>query len=181
MDIMLDLETLGTKPGSVVLSIGATTFNDKHGLTGEHFHVHLSLAAQVDAGLTIDPGTVLWWLGQETNAQKAIAMGQLAAQSPEAALASFSCWYSQQGGDALWGNGSDFDLPLLAAVYHAFGMTPPWKYNAGRCCRTVMALTGKKMGAFGTVNPLAHDAHADAVYQASEISKALAHLSNFGA
>lgn len=181
MDIMLDLETLGTKPGSVVLSIGATTFDGKHGLTNQHFHAHLSLAAQVDAGLTIDPSTVLWWLGQSPEAQAAIGRGQLIASTPEDILTSFALWYTAQKGEAIWGNGSDFDLPLLAAVYHAFGMTPPWKYNAGRCCRTIMALTGKKMGAFGTVNPLAHDAHADAVYQASEISKALARLSNFGA
>lgn len=44
MDIMLDLETLGTKPGSVVLSVGACTFG--HGVARRTYHQHLDLDDQ---------------------------------------------------------------------------------------------------------------------------------------
>jgi hypothetical protein len=180
MDIMLDIETLGKAAGCVVLSIGATTFDGKRGLTHNHFHSHLELEPQIKAGLTMDASTTMWWLKQAPDAQQAILEGQKKAVSPVAVLEHFAGWYTINQGERIWANGSDFDLPILAAVYRAFGKAPPWEYNAGRCCRTLMSLTGKKMGAFGSTNLVAHDALSDAVYQASEISAALRHLSTVG-
>lgn len=182
MDVMLDLETLGTNAGCVVLSIGACTFDGKFGLTGNHFHRHLQIQPQLDAGAIMDASTVLWWLQQDPAAQKALVAGQATADHPISVLEHFAGWLTQVNCDGLWGNGADFDLPILADAYRRNCKRPaPWKYNIGRDCRTVVMLTGKKMGAFGSVNALAHDAHADAVYQASEISAALRSLSNFGA
>lgn len=185
MDVMLDLETLGKAAGCPVLSIGATTFDGKHGLTGNHFHEHLFIQPQIDMGATMDPETVMWWLMQPDEARSALIAGQVRAHPPSSVLEHFAGWLTHVECTAIWGNGADFDLPILADAYRRnckqYRSGPPWKYNAGRDCRTIVALTGKKMGAFGSVNLLAHDAHADAVYQAQEISKMLAHLSNFGA
>lgn len=185
MDVMLDLETFGKRAGCAVVSIGACTFlRDRQQTHNDQstFHAFLSLPEQLSAGvgMEMDAETVLWWMEQSAEAQKAITQGQKCAQHPSRVLLDFAQWYQGVGGIAIWGNGSDFDLPILGALYAAYGMPVPWKYNAGRCCRTIMDLTSKKMGAFGSVNTLAHDALSDAIYQASEISAAMRHLSTVG-
>jgi hypothetical protein len=100
------------------------------------------------------------------------------ARPAKEALTTFAAWYKTVGGEAIWGNGSDFDLPLLGDMLTRFDVPIPWKYNAGRCCRTIMALLGKKMGDFGTKNALAHDALSDAIYQGREVAAAMRHLKN---
>lgn len=57
---MLDLETFGTKPGSVIRSIGAVMF-DLDGRTGPEFYRNIDEESCVKAGLTYDPSTVSWW------------------------------------------------------------------------------------------------------------------------
>lgn len=161
-NIMLDLETFGTKPGSVIVSIGAATFD---GL--DTFHAFLDLEEQVSHGMSIDPNTVMWWLGQSDAARDAIRLKK-PTMGVASVLGEFSVWYHREEGSAIWGNGSDFDLPMLAALYAKFGMTVPWKYNAGRDVRTIFALAGKKLGDFGTPNAIKHDALSDAIFQGKE-------------
>lgn len=170
---MIDLETLGTKAGSVILSIGATMFGEGYNTGGMAFHEHLNLEAQISVGMSMDPSTILWWMEQKDPARAAILAGQKNAKYPSVVLEHFAGWLTQCKAETVWGNGADFDLPLLSAAYVKFGMKQPWKYNAGRCVRTVMQLTGKKLGDFGTPVLLAHDALSDAVFQAAEVEKAL--------
>lgn len=174
---MLDLETLGTASGSVILSIGGCVF-DEHGPFSSGFQISLfpDAAMQVGLGLKVDVSTVMWWLGQERAAQDAIRAGvtsALGSGNLPAVLGIVSRWYENSSAETIWSNGADFDIPLLANLYRVAGLTPPWKYNASRCCRTIMAATGRKMGGFGTKNALAHDALADAIYQAGEVAAAL--------
>lgn len=170
---MVDLETLGNSAGCAILSIGATMFGEGPDTSGMDFYEHLLLEPQIAAGLHMDPSTVLWWLAQGGEARAAILAGQAKAVQPQAALEHFAGWLTNCKAETVWGNGADFDQPILIAAYKAFGRPVPWKYNAGRCCRTIFDSIGKKMGAFGTHNLLAHDALSDAKYQASEVEKAL--------
>jgi len=176
MDIMVDLETMGSAAGCPVLSIGAVAFT-ADGINREAmFCHHISLKDQMAKGLLPSGDTILWWINQSTEAQKALIEGQLKCDAPEQALDAFTRWYVAVGGTALWGNGADFDLPILGHLYDVYGMRKPWRYNAGRCQRTIFALIGRKPGDFGTKNLLAHDALADAVYQASEVAGAMRYL-----
>lgn len=188
---MLDLETAGTTPGSLIWSIGACVFDD-NGILGEKefavscFHAYLDPIQQARIGMTIDPGTVLWWLGQKPEAQKALTIGSnmvCGKDNVGPALHTFDQFLKINEVTEIWGNGADFDIPLLAALYRAmgYGSALPWKYNAGRCVRTVFASIGKRCGDFGTENVLAHDALQDAIYQAKEVTKALAFIRNQGA
>lgn len=60
--VMVDLETLGTKPGSVILSIGAVTFDlDGSGRDGRTFYQRVNIQSCLDAGMTVDGDTVEWW------------------------------------------------------------------------------------------------------------------------
>ncbi|POO54357.1 hypothetical protein CPJ18_02345 [Agrobacterium rosae] len=62
LDLMIDIETLGTAPGSVILSVGAVTFNAETGEFGEGFYAAVEPQSAVDMGLTIDVSTLKWWM-----------------------------------------------------------------------------------------------------------------------
>ncbi len=175
MDVMLDLETLGKAAGCPIISIGACAFTPEQG-PGDVFYRFLDINPQVARGMKMDPETVLWWMDQSDAARQAILGGQLKAKRAPEVLHDFAEWYGRVGGTALWGNGADFDLPILGALYDLYGIPRPWKYNAGRCMRTIFSLVGVKPGAFGSVNTLAHDALSDAIYQAKETAAAMRYM-----
>lgn len=69
VNVMIDLETLGLKPGVVVLTLGAVAFDVEHGVLEEFGEVHVRLDAdhQHSVGLKTDPDTALWWLSKDKN------------------------------------------------------------------------------------------------------------------
>ena len=138
---MVDLETLGTKPGSAILSLGAVVF-DKNGPTGSVFYCAIELQSCVAVGLTIDPKTIGWWMGQSAEAREVF-------RDPDSyplfgALESFEDFCVQHSDDLknleIWGNGANFDNSLLGAAYDACGLTPPWMFWNDRCYRTLKAM-----------------------------------------
>ena len=171
MQIMVDLETLGTKPGSVIVSIGAVAFDPMSNIvrTDAAFYTTMQIQPQLDKGMTVDGSTLSWWMQQSDDARKRLATTE-AGLGPVAVLTQFNEWYISLRGEAIWGHRLNFDIPLLESLYRAMSMKWPWKYSQGRDTRTLFDLAGRKMGGFGTPNALAHDAllEADAAYQAYE-------------
>lgn len=173
---MLDLETLGKRPGCMILSIGACVFTENGLEVGADFHAFLDLGTQLHAGMTIDPETVLWWMMQSDAARA--RQCESPRQPVAKVLLDFKDWWRSNEVDTVWGNGADFDIPILAALFNASGVPVPWKYNAGRCMRTIFNLVDAKPGHFGTVNALAHDGLEDARFQAAETAAAMRWLSD---
>ena len=167
--IMLDLETLGTAPGSVILSIGAVRIG-----TPDTFYVNIDVESSVAAGLTMDVSTVMWWMQQSDEARKAFKSGE----SLDLALAGFSAWCWNPSGkpeirtpvDEMWGNGADFDNVLLSAAYKAADIKQPWSHRANRCYRTIRALHPDVEWVPPTV---AHNALEDAKAQAAHLESML--------
>lgn len=177
--IMVDLETLGTEPGSVILSIGAVHF--RGGEIVNTFHHHILSKSCVKLGMKSDPETMLWWMEQGTEAREAQLNGQKYANPIVTELDSFFRWVSQCCGGCLdlkavrlWGNGASFDCALLMAAYKLAGIPAPWKYSGERCYRTVKALYPDVVedAREGTH----HDALADATHQAKHLMKMLPNL-----
>lgn len=172
--IMLDLETLGTKPGCIILSIGAVVFSPKYGL-GAEFNRIISTKSCVAAGLISEADTVAWWGRQEPKAKEVLAQARCeAAWDLRRTLADFALFIAANGGkvDArIWGNGSDFDNVILAHAYAAVNAPLPWKYYRNRCYRTLKsfapALTADER------EGVHHDALADAKHQARHAIKLL--------
>lgn len=140
--VMVDIETLGTAPGSVILSIGACVF-DSEGTTHE-FEAVIDPRDAVKYGLTIDPDTVCWWAGQSEEARRAVFLPK---DDPKLfplseALWRFSEWFRSAwvNGQQVWCHGATFDVPLLDAAYRACGLAAPWGYNQARCTRTLYEL-----------------------------------------
>jgi exodeoxyribonuclease VIII len=172
--VMVDCETLGLRAGSVVLSIGATIFlEDDKEAGGRTFYQNVDVLSSILYGLTIDVSTVDWWRKQSPEARAALT--ERPAVPLGAALATFSEWWGLVGGDRVWANGPLADVVWLEHAYAAVGVTPPWTYRQVRDYRTVVDLMdpdGIVRQAVGLTGA-AHDALADAVYQARVVERCL--------
>ena len=143
---MLDLETLGTRPGSILISIGATKF-DENGPYGEPFYMRIDMQSCVDAGLLIDVDTVKWWMKQSDEAR---AEFQKESVELSYTLANFGMWCDNEDAKdrdncncaniELRGNGANFDNALLKAAYDKIGLEAPWEFWNDRCYRTLKAM-----------------------------------------
>jgi exodeoxyribonuclease VIII len=134
MNVMVDLETLGTASNSVIISMGAVAF-DNEGNTLSTFYRRIDPQSCVDAGLKVDVSTVMWWMKQSDAARAAFNEKGVPLA---AALGDFAMWVPEDA--CLWGNGATFDNVLLASAYKAAGLKTPWPYWGDRCYRTVKAL-----------------------------------------
>ena len=160
--LMLDLETLGTTPGCVVLSIGAVEF-DLNGIKGE-FHAHIDIDSSTSLGLQVDARTVMWWLDQSKEAQNALLQADtFPIQDVLNAFNDTFEWKDLK----IWANGASFDFPILEAVYKAAYRRAPWMYYNQMDFRTMKNLVPKNSYELLRVHPgTAHDALDDARSQA---------------
>lgn len=136
MHIMIDLETMGTRPDAPIIAIGAVAFDSE----GVHdtFYLNVDLQSAVTTGAKIDPRTVMWWLQQSAEARAAF---DTAGVDVSAALDRLSAWFEMQGDlSGVWGNGASFDNTILSESYKRVGMTPPWPFWKDRCYRTVKSM-----------------------------------------
>lgn len=131
---MLDLETLGNKPGSVIVAIGAVKFSD--GEITSSFYELVDPETCVSAGLRMDSATVMWWLKQADEARLEITKP---GKDLREVLIAFASWIGSDDAE-MWGNGAAFDNVLLAAAYDSTGMERPWKFWNDRCYRTLKSL-----------------------------------------
>jgi hypothetical protein len=158
-DAMIDIESLGTTPGSAVLSIGAVMFGQA-GL-GDTFYAPVDLQSCTAVGLTIDPNTIAWWM-QQSDAARAAAFRD-DAEVLAVVLYRFTIWFTEVGAERPWCHGATFDVPLLEAAYKACGMVPPWKFWNVRDTRTLYDLGGVKVDRTqGTHHNALDDARAQA-------------------
>lgn len=166
-NIMLDIETLGTSPGSAILSIGAVYFGDE-GL-GHEFYRAIDLFSSLMAGATVNTDTIAWWREQSPEA-KAVAQPMSGKVTLGQALDAFSVFAS---GRKLWAKGPDFDIVLLDAMYQRVGKRKPWHYRDVRDVRTILAISKATNYPTATVE---HSALADAIEQAECVRIAFASL-----
>lgn len=162
--VMVDLETLGTGSNAVIISIGAVEFTVAGG-AGRDFYMNVDPQSCVDAGLKIDPDTVMWWMKQSDEARRVFS--QDVSNPLSRALLYFSDWFPQ--GACLWGNGATFDNVILSNAYKAVGLKQPWSYRADRCYRTLKNLYPQVLP--DDLGGVAHNALADARYQAAHLIK----------
>lgn len=163
-NVMVDLETLGVSYNAVILSIGAVEF-DETGI-GRKFYMNVNPQSCVDAGLEINPDTVMWWMKQSEKARSAF---NEKSNDLYDVLTVFSSWFPKEA--CLWGNGATFDNVILTNAYRKIDIKQPWSYSKDRCYRTLKSL-------FPDVKPdedvgTAHNALDDAIYQAQHAAKIL--------
>lgn len=137
--IMVDLETWGTTPGSDLRSIGAVEFDFVTGAFGDEFYVNVDGGGGY--GLTKDESTKQWWADQSAEAQARLEEDVLHIADGLTALAAW--WKERCPGDGVnytrfWAHGPHFDEQILAAAFRAVGIPVPWHYRAPRDLRTCL-------------------------------------------
>jgi|LauGreDrversion4_2_1035121.scaffolds.fasta_scaffold15966_1 hypothetical protein len=179
MHIMIDLETMGTRPDAPIIAIGAVSFDVDTDWVWRTFYVNIDLQSAVSAGAKIDPSTVMWWMKQSDEARAALTASKPVGITT--ALDQFDEWVAVVSGgkdavdlmvDGVWGNGVSFDNTLLSETYKRLGRTPPWPFWKDRCYRTVKSMfQNVPMERSGTHHNALDDARTQAQHLI-EISKA---------
>jgi exodeoxyribonuclease VIII len=140
MNIMIDLETMGLRPTSAIISIGAVAF-DQSSIVGR-FYTNVSLESCKAHGLTTDISTEKWWANQSAEARN--AWDRPDAPSLIDGMTSFHRWIQSVESNPShvipWGNGADFDIVLMNNAYNAIGADPHWRYWNYRCFRTMKGM-----------------------------------------
>ena len=136
MHLMIDLETLDTKPTAVFSTVGLCTFDMDRGVV-DRWVYRVDMQSSINAGRTISADTLRWWMRQDENPREAMfAEGGLALQEFLHALrAQFSTEI-----EGVWGNGATFDISILESAYHQAGEEPPWPFYTVRDVRTMAML-----------------------------------------
>lgn len=168
-DVMLDLETMGNKPGAAILAIGAVKFNQ--GGILDRFYCAIDLQSCLNAGLKIDASTVMWWLNQSDEARAALHQDRTYHISEALIMFRRWLWVNVDSGLIpgqfefnVWGNGADFDNAMMACAYAAIGEELPWKFWCNRCYRTLKSMSSIKIERRGTHHNALDDAESQALH-----------------
>lgn len=162
-DVMIDLETLGTGPDAVVISIGAVFFDIENKTTGVTFYAVADIDEQLERGRKPTGDTIKWWLGQSDSAKKVF---NESARPMARVLTEFAMLYHviNPKGAYVWSNGSTFDITIMENLFKDYGLPIPWSYNKTMDLRTFKRFKGN--GKPIVKQGVAHNALDDALSQA---------------
>lgn len=171
--LMLDLETLGQKANTAVLSLGAVLFTSKEVIA--ETYIVPSLKSQLSGNKrAVDADTVAWWMKQDVYAKKVFEEAMQSPLTIAGFCSDFSVFIDKHAGRSdivAWSNGAGFDVPIMEHIMHSVGLEVPWKFWNIRCYRTLKYL-------FPIENAVAkqsvkHNALDDARFQANCVMKFL--------
>lgn len=178
LDIMIDLETMGTGPNAAIIAIGAVEFDIEKNKLGERFYRVVDLTSSARQGGVMDASTVLWWMKQDESARSQF---EQEGTPIGGALCGFVGWLYDNGRTAetlrMWGNGAGFDNVILSTAYerHSEGCaSAPWAFYNNRCYRTMKAMFPQV--ALPERKGVKHNALDDAVFQAEHLLLIMQHI-----
>lgn len=148
VDIMVDLETLGTKSDSTIIQISAIAFDIK---TGEYFDTFNQIAdiSKNTLPLKVTGSTLQWWVNTNKELFADILNG--GHVSSEQVLRNFNDWITSlhlAGVENifLWGNGILFDNVMIRHQFENVDFEYPIFYRNDRDLRTLVELASIKLG-----------------------------------
>lgn len=145
IDIMTDIETLGTNKDSTIFQISAIAFDI---ITGDH-KAEFNQIVDIEKNKEVNGtgSTLKWWLN--TNKELLQNLLNQGAYSSEDVLSNFYNWInelkSQYSEVNLWGNGILFDNALIQAQLRDMGLDYPISYKNDRDVRTIVDLACMKL------------------------------------
>lgn len=145
--VMIDTETLGRAPGSMVRSVAAVEFDPRTGETGRQKVWKIDLADSIRYGFKVEASTLKWWMMQSDEARREFMEG---AETPlEDFLEDFMQFIAatDEGNDfTLWCLQLDFDVAMLRSMYSWYNLNVhgcdeevlPWDFRKVRDVRPYM-------------------------------------------
>jgi hypothetical protein len=147
LDLMVDLETLGTNGSPVIIQFSGVIFDRITGKTFQEFNEFITPTSGIAAGLSIDGETIAWWLTQE---KKVVHDVFLNAITNGKELAKVLMTFSKFINDVkkthnvdsvhLWGNGILSDNLWIQSNFEAVGLANPFQYNEHKDVRTLVQI-----------------------------------------
>ena len=134
----IDIETLGTKPDTTVLTIGAIKFNP---FTYEepHSDLYLKIDAdqQLESGRSVDEDTLTWWTQQpqEIQDEAFLSTNRISVEDTLTQLNKYLV-----GVDKIWCQGPVFDICILENLYRQYDKHFNWVFWNIRDSRTLFGL-----------------------------------------
>ena len=169
---MIDLETLGTKPDCVILTLRAIKFDP---FTNEEPHSGLYQKLDIDEQdnlkRTRDESTIEWW-GKQTQSVQEEAFSEEGRISLDQMTKEINKFLV--GVDVVWAQGPAFDIVILENLYQQLGLPIPWNFWQIRDSRTLFSLLSKDPRK--AIQQEAHNALADCYYQALSVQTAYKEL-----
>jgi hypothetical protein len=143
-DVMIDIETLSTRPNAVIVSIGAIKFS-RVGVTPEldemdSFYTRVSRESCELLGMHVDPNTLEWWKKQDADIRYEALENPVDRLTIKDALSSLSKWFGRS--QFIWGHGDDFDCVVLNEAFTICNMKVPWQFWNTRDTRTLFDIAG---------------------------------------
>ncbi|QBQ74599.1 endonuclease [Burkholderia phage BcepSauron] len=140
--VMIDIESLGLRVGSPVLSIGACAMQRGLGIIDE-FSVVLDLQEQLDKGAKVEADAFYWWLRQPEKPRLAIAGPDVKYSTLEEAREQLTHFWARveahpcvvDGNVFAMALGNDFDLAQLDLWFNG---NVPWHYRDKVCLRALI-------------------------------------------
>jgi len=166
--VMIDLETLGTRPGCVILEMAAVGFDE----TGAEYEVYesgiIELVSETAKGMHVDAATLKWW--SDKTDFTSLLNGTRNFKLEVGNLIEFVGDVLADKG-AVWCWGGSFDFPVLKHAIWSCGGAVPWEHWQERCARTLCNTLGVKRR-----GDTKHRALDDAMSQIHAVQVALAEV-----
>ncbi|MEK5107057.1 3'-5' exonuclease [Cytobacillus sp. FSL K6-0129] len=179
LDIMTDIETLGTNSDSTIIQISAIAFDIESG--GHKFEFNqIANIAKNEMPIKVTGSTIQWWLN--TNKELFAELINGGENSSEQVLINFHKWLTDRISGVkhtyLWGNGILFDNKMIQHQFESLGLDYPIFYRNDRDVRTLVELASKKLGIseqelkarFNDEALVHHNAFDDVIFQIKLVS-----------
>jgi hypothetical protein len=166
-DLMIDIETLGTKPNGHILSVGMCWFSrDNPSEPIDKLEILYPELGQPKS--CIDINTVTWWMKQGSAAQAVFHIPDGLRSSNE--QVAVKVMENTTNAARIWAKDPDFDCVMLNSFvnnYRGWRCEYDWPFWKNRSVRTILDMcpVAKQLPFGGTQ----HDALADAVFQAQQM------------
>jgi hypothetical protein len=172
LSIMIDLETMGTSPDCVVLTLGAVKFDeDTRAEPVDQIYHRLDIESQTSLGRTIDDSTLDWWSQQNAEVRDE-AFSDHGRVDVNTALDDLNRLVV--GAKHIWAHGAVFDICILENLMRQLGRPCPWHYWQVADSRTLFGLCPQDPRP--RHRETLHNALADAYHQAQTVQKVLSKI-----
>lgn len=142
--VMIDLETLGTVSGSVIVSIGACLFDIEKDYKANNladlndndlFEANIDIESSIEMGFTTDEDTLKWWSQQKSEVMEEFLKN---TQPLTKVLNDFKLWCENKNVKYSWSHGAAFDIAMLEFAFKKCKLETPWKFWDVRDTRTTL-------------------------------------------
>ena len=173
MHVMIDIETLSTRPNACILTIGAIKFtlkpyNELKPIDRmDTFYRRIDIQSCADYNMHIDPATMDWWKKQDKGVRYD-TLEHVDRYPLKDVLQEFTRWFGNA--EIVWANGIDFDCVILREAFRVCGLETPWKFWNQRDVRTILNVCNISRDCIEKKN--LHNAMYDCYYQIQLLEKA---------